>query len=183
MAVTRAFLPQLRARRGRIVNVSSVGGHMTMPFMAAYTATKHAVESLSDGLRMELAPFGVRVVLVEPGPINTGFNGVSLGFVEGYRQAGSIYGPSLQRADEIARRFESMGAGPEVIARVIHRALRVRRPRARYVAPFSSAVALWFFSRLPTRWTDAAMRRMSFLRDRDFAGVTAPEIAQLGASN
>jgi short-subunit dehydrogenase len=150
---------------------------MTMPFMAAYTATKHAVESLSDGLRMELAPFGVRVVLVEPGPINTNFNGTSLGFVDGYRQAGSIYGPSLERADVIARRFESMAAGPEVIARAIHRAIRVRRPSARYVAPFSSALTLWLFNKLPTSWTDALMRRMSFLRDRDLAAAqSAPQL-------
>ena len=74
MAVTRAFLPLMLERgAGRVVNVSSIGGRVTFPMMAAYHASKYALEALSDGLRNELAPFGVKVVLVEPGPIQTGF--------------------------------------------------------------------------------------------------------------
>src|SRR5215470_1189300 len=68
MAVTRAFLPAMRARRaGRIINVSSVGGRITLPYFGVYNSTKYAVESLSDALRYELHPLGIAVVLIEPG--------------------------------------------------------------------------------------------------------------------
>src|SRR5215468_9431026 len=74
MNVTRAFLPGMRARRaGRIINVSSIGGRITLPYFGVYNSTKYAVESLSDALRYELAPFGIDVALIEPGVIRTNF--------------------------------------------------------------------------------------------------------------
>ena len=69
--VTQAFLPSLRRTRGRIINMSSVAGRISNPFMGAYSASKYALEAYSDALRMELAPFGIRVALIEPGPIKT----------------------------------------------------------------------------------------------------------------
>ena len=69
--VTQAFLPGLRATRGRIINMSSIAGRISNPFMGAYCASKFALEAYSDALRMELAPWGIRVALVEPGPIKT----------------------------------------------------------------------------------------------------------------
>jgi short-subunit dehydrogenase len=72
--VTRAFLPAMRERRrGRIVNVSSVAGRVTLPFFGPYNSTKHAVESISDSLRHELRPHGVEVVVIEPGAVKTRF--------------------------------------------------------------------------------------------------------------
>lgn len=71
--VTQAFLPQLKQSKGMILNVSSTLGRMTMPFNTVYGSTKYALEALSDGMRIELAPFGIQVVVVEPGPINTNF--------------------------------------------------------------------------------------------------------------
>src|SRR4051812_9899071 len=74
VAMVRAFVPQMRARgRGRIVNVSSIGGKITLPFFGGYNSTKHAVESLSDAMRVELKPFGIQVSIVEPGAIRTNF--------------------------------------------------------------------------------------------------------------
>jgi NAD(P)-dependent dehydrogenase (short-subunit alcohol dehydrogenase family) len=74
LAVTRAFLPAMRERgQGRVVNVGSIMGRVAMPLLGAYNASKHAVAALTDALRMELAPFGITVVLVEPGAIRTGF--------------------------------------------------------------------------------------------------------------
>ena len=85
MAVTRAFLPKMMVRRsGRIINVSSVGGQQAFPLMAAYNASKFAVESLSDGLRWELAPFGIKVSIIEPGPIKTEFGDVAMGTFNRY---------------------------------------------------------------------------------------------------
>src|SRR6185437_10514274 len=83
VAVTRAFVPAMRARgEGRVINVGSMGGRVTFPFMGAYNATKYAVESLSDALRMELAPFGVRVALIEPGAIHSEFAERAMSFVD-----------------------------------------------------------------------------------------------------
>lgn len=158
MAVTRAFLPAMRARgAGRVINVSSVGGRMTFPLMGAYNATKYAVESLSDALRVELKPFGVHVSLIEPGSIRTEFAEVSVGTVR--VAPGSPYAPVLSRADDIKKQFDDMAVGPEVISRVIRRAIEDRAPLARYVAPFSGRVMLWFMSTMPTWLTDAVMGR------------------------
>lgn len=71
MAVTRAFLPALRRSRGRVINVGSVGGRLSVPFTGPYAASKFAVRALSDALRVELRPSGVKVILIEPGPIDT----------------------------------------------------------------------------------------------------------------
>jgi NAD(P)-dependent dehydrogenase (short-subunit alcohol dehydrogenase family) len=85
MNVTRAFLPKMRERRaGRIINVSSVGGRVTLPFFGVYNSTKYAVESLSDALRYELRPFGIDVVLIEPGVIRTNFEATAVSNMEAF---------------------------------------------------------------------------------------------------
>ena len=73
LAVTKAFLPQLRAARGRLINVTSICGKFASPFGGAYAASKFALEAASDALRVELAPFGIRVIVIEPGAIKTQF--------------------------------------------------------------------------------------------------------------
>ncbi|HVK78823.1 MAG TPA: SDR family oxidoreductase [Kofleriaceae bacterium] len=162
MAVTRAFVPAMRARgRGRIVNVSSMGGKMTFPFMGAYNSTKYAVESLSDALRYELAPLGIDVVLIEPGVIHTNFADTSMKSVPAYQD--TIYGPAIAKADQLRARMEATGVGPEVVARAIHKAIRRRRPAARYVTPWYGRVVMGLLAVTPTRVRDAAMRKMSFL--------------------
>ncbi len=129
MAVTRAFLPTMMARRrGRVINVSSVGGRMTFPFMGAYNSTKYAVESLSDALRFELRPFGVDVVLIEPGVIRTNFTDTAMGGLDA--STSSAYAASLRKADQLRARMEATAVGPEHVARAITRAIRARRPSA-----------------------------------------------------
>ncbi len=166
MAVTRAFLPQMMQRRaGRIINISSIGGRITFPMFGAYHGSKYAVEGLSDCLRMELRPFGIRVSLVEPGPIATEFANRSMAEVSKYKAAESPYGPVYARADRLKELSDKQAAHPIKVSRVIERAAFGRWPSARYVVPFSSAVMLWVLSRLPTSWRDAMMRR--------FVGLTA----------
>ena len=166
MAVTRAFLPQMMQRRaGRIINISSIGGRITFPMFGAYHGSKYAVEALSDCLRMELRPFGIRVSLVEPGPIATEFGNRSMAEVNKYRSEASPYGPVYARADWLKEVTEKQAAHPIKVSRAIERAAFGRWPSARYVVPFSSAVMLWVLSRLPTSWRDAMMRR--------FVGLTA----------
>lgn len=184
MAVTRAFVPRMRERgAGRIINVSSVGGRMTMPFFGAYNATKYAVESMSDALRLELRPFGIDVVLVEPGVINTNFADRSTERLDHYADASSPYAPVFGHVDEMRARAEKMGVGPEVIARAIERAVRSRRPAARYVAPFKARVMLAFIRWLPTRWTDAMMRRMVHLDRRTLLGGASRPARITGAAS
>jgi short-subunit dehydrogenase len=155
MAVTRAFLPEMRARgAGRIINIGSIGGRMAMPFMGAYSATKFAVESLSDALRIELSSAGVDVVLVEPGPIKTEFSGTAASFVDKYRRPDSPYADVLVRAKEIQDRSDKMSVGPEVITNVLRKAIAARRPAARYVAPFSSLLLLRVILLMPTPISD-----------------------------
>lgn len=172
MAVTRAFLPAMRARgRGRVINVSSVGGRMTFPLMGAYNATKYAVESLSDALRVELRPFGVQVSLIEPGSIRTEFAEVSLATVK--VDPASPYAAVLGRAEAVGKKFDDMAVGPEVISKAIRRAIEDRRPLARYVAPFSGRAMLWFMSTMPTWLTDALLGRAMGLTSKQLGVASA----------
>ena len=170
MAVTRAFLPRMRERgRGRVINVSSLGGVYTLPFFGVYNSTKYAVESLSDGLRMELAPFGVHVSLIEPGVIDTGFTDRSMKEVEKVRHPESPYAAVLARADDMRRMSDRTAVGPAVISRAIEKAATDRRPRARYVAPLRSQIMVGFLRALPTRWADFIMRNLVGLTRRGLA--------------
>ncbi len=161
MAVTRTFLPEMRVRgSGRIINVSSIGGRITMPNFGVYSASKYALEALSDSLRMELAAFGIKVVLIEPGPINTNFTGRAMDNAEKYSQAGP-YEAIVRRAEKMAAFAERTGVGPHVITRAIRKAMTARFPRARYVAPLRGYFALALAKLLPTRVTDFAFSRMA----------------------
>ena len=174
MAVTRAFLPEMRERgAGRILNVSSIGGRVTMPLFGVYSASKYAVEALSDSLRMELRAFGIRVVLIEPGPINTNFTARAMDNADKYRDPASPYAAVVERAERFAELAERTGASPAVITRAIRRAIESRYPRARYVAPLRGAVAIAMVKLLPTWLTDAAMRAMAGFSKKRFAAHRA----------
>jgi NAD(P)-dependent dehydrogenase (short-subunit alcohol dehydrogenase family) len=185
MAVTRAFVGVMRERgRGRIVNVSSLGGVYTLPFFGVYNSTKYAVESLSDALRVELAPFGVHVSLIEPGVIETGFADRSMKEADKTRRPGSPYAPILDRADEILKMSEATAVGPACVSRAIEAAATSRWPRARYVAPLRARVMIGFLRALPTRWADFVMRQVVGLTRRRLslpgrAVATAAAIAML----
>jgi len=168
LAVTRAFLPQMRERGwGRIVNVSSVGGRMTFPLAGAYTATKYAVESMSDALRMELAAFGIKVSLIEPGYIDTGFTSTTLSHLERYDGEHTPYAEAFARAGDVERSIERFAATPKAVTRAIEKAITRRRPRARYVAPWINSFGPWLAALVPTAWLDAILRRL--------AGLGAPK--------
>ncbi|MCX5744687.1 MAG: SDR family oxidoreductase, partial [Proteobacteria bacterium] len=161
MAVTRAFLPQMRARRaGHVINVSSVGGRFTLPFFGVYNSTKFAVESLSDALRYELHPFGVHVSLIEPGVIKTNFEATAIANLDAF--AGSPYAGPIAKVEALSKRMNSFAAEPSVIARAIARAMRARRPAARYVAPRINHVMIALKTILPTRLFDFSMRQMGY---------------------
>jgi NAD(P)-dependent dehydrogenase (short-subunit alcohol dehydrogenase family) len=160
MTLTRAVLPAMLDRgAGRIVNVSSVSGRVPAPVLGAYHASKYALEALSDALRMEVAPFGVQVVIVEPGTIRTEFASRTIAESERARDVHSRYAPIYARAAELEARFSRMAGGTGPVVAAIERALFARRPRARYVAPRRFAAIIALFRVLPTCWLDAALAR------------------------
>ncbi|MBN1771934.1 MAG: SDR family oxidoreductase [Deltaproteobacteria bacterium] len=173
--VTQQFVPAMRRRgSGRIVNVSSVVGRMVLPFQGVYCATKHAVEALSDALRMELGPFGVRVTLVEPGPIKTRFAETSTGSAARYRGPESPYAPAVALYERTVRAWDASSPGPAIVARKIAKVLRRKRPRARYVVPGRFGAAIWAVRLTPTRWVDAIFRRNVGLTPQVLAGPVEP---------
>jgi short-subunit dehydrogenase len=130
-------LPSMReARRGRIVNVSSMGGRLTFPYGGYYHASKHAVEALSDALRYEVRPFGIGVSIIEPGLITTRFGETASATLAGTTAADSPYRApidALEKAITANYGNRAMTAGPERVARTIEEALTANRPRSRYV--------------------------------------------------
>ena len=166
LAVTRAFLPAMRARRsGRIVNVSSVGGRMTFPLGGAYHATKYAVEAMSDALRMELAGFGIKVSVIEPGYIKSEFTATSMSYVQKYgADPSSPYHEVLAKvASAGAGAEQRLAVGPQSVCRAIESASVSRFPRARYVAPFYNAMGPILMSLVPTFLTDWVFGRLTGL--------------------
>lgn len=134
--LTQLLLPAMRARRsGHIVNISSMGGKIYSVLGAWYHATKHAVEGWSDCLRLELAEFGIKVVIVEPGVIETGFgDGASESIVK--RSVSGPYGRLVQMVAKSIKNTYGQGTGsdPDVIADVVSKAVSSKSPRIRYAA-------------------------------------------------
>lgn len=162
MNVTRAFLPQMRAhRRGRIINVSSVGGRVTLPYFGVYNSTKFALESLSDALRYELRPFGIDISLIEPGVIRTNFEATAVGNLDKF--ANTPYAPAMAKYEELSRLADRYASEPIVVAKAITRAVEARRPAARYVAPWRTNFMLVMSTLMPTRVWDWAMRKVARL--------------------
>jgi short-subunit dehydrogenase len=159
------FIPLFRKQgHGRIVNVSSVLGRITIPFMGIYCASKHAVESLSDALRVELSGSGVAVSIIEPGPIDTSFQNNS---VERARtQITAVKSPFMQRYrkqmegtdgdDKFSRKFS---LPPEAVARKIIHALESPRPRTRYPVTVIAWMGEWMHRFAPDWFMDLGMSR------------------------
>src|SRR5690349_10754325 len=142
MNVTRAFLPKMLDRRaGRIINVSSVGGRVTLPYFGVYNSTKFAVEALSDALRYELRPFGIDVALIEPGVIRTNFESTAATGLQGLTSG--AYRNALAKYDTMSKAADRLASNPIVVAKAIARAVSARRASARYVTPRSTHFVLW----------------------------------------
>ncbi|SBT37103.1 oxidoreductase [Micromonospora auratinigra] len=135
--LTQLVLPGMRrAGRGRIVNVSSMGGRLVFPGGGYYHASKYAVEAISDALRQEVRPFGVDVAIVEPGLIRTGFGAVAASSLGSGTTPDGPYRTMTETVDRVmAASYENklLAATPETVARVIERAVTARRPRTRYL--------------------------------------------------
>ena len=154
MGLTQEVLPCMRERcRGRIVNVSSMAGEVATPGSGWYAASKFALEGISDALRMELKPFGIDVVVIQPGLIRTAFAEVSAPS----RQAeldSVVYGPMMRRISDAWDKVYRGASAPDIVARTIRLALEASRPKARYACGHQAAISMLAHRLLPTRLWD-----------------------------
>lgn len=159
--MSQLVLPHMRAAgSGRIINISSVAGHVSEPLGGWYHASKYAVEALSDAMRMELAPHGVKVSIIEPGPIRTEFGDIAADSLSEY--SGS--GPYAKQARRMARAHERMfgadAADVSVVVDAIVHAATADGPRIRYPVPARARAMVAATKVVPARAMDAAMGRM-----------------------
>ena len=164
--LTQLVLPAMRrSRSGRIVNIGSMGGRITFPVGGFYHATKYAVEAISDALRVEVKPFGIDVILVEPGLIRTNFE---TRVNEGLEVSVPSHGEDTAYADLLAANEKNttggyandfMATGPESVAAVIVKAVDSSRPRSRYVVTPAAKFMINLRRLGGDRIWDAAMRK------------------------
>jgi len=164
LAVTQAFLPELRQARGRIVNLSSIGALITIPFGGTLCATKHCVEAFSDAMRMEFLPEGIEVIAIRPAAIHS--PAADKLAAEGEKTIAALPTEGQARYAGLLRHFlakmledENAGSPPDVVAEVIEKALTVAKPEAHYLAG-KHAHILGFLGRwLPDRVRDQVLLR------------------------
>jgi NAD(P)-dependent dehydrogenase (short-subunit alcohol dehydrogenase family) len=162
-AVTQAVLPRLRRSRGRIVFVSSISGRISTPMTGAYNASKFAVEGMADALRMELAPWGIRVALVEPAQTDTDVWRTADDMLEASvaklsPEHRALYARHIEGYRRSIPRTQKTAAPAEGVAEVIEKALADSRPRARYVVGRPARVQAFLARLTPIRVLDAALR-------------------------
>lgn len=163
VAVTQAVLPQMRkAGRGRIVNIGSLTGRIASPFQSAYAATKHAVEGLSDSLRREMAPHGIKVSVVRPGAINTPFGHHEQEMLAQYEDD-AVYGEQVKVFKAWFEKQHPTAPPPIVVAEAVHEALTAERPQSRYTAPKDMTYAIALRNFLPSAVTDRILERVNGL--------------------
>lgn len=160
--LTQLVLPVMRKQgSGRIVNVASIAGKMSFGFMGWYSVSKYAVEAFSDALRMEMRPFGVDVVIIEPGGIKTDWGIIAANHLE-ESSKGTVYeGATTNEANLLRYTYSSkLLSKPSVVAKAISKGVNRRRPRARYRTGMGSRSLVFFHWLIPTRWWDAIGRRL-----------------------
>jgi NAD(P)-dependent dehydrogenase (short-subunit alcohol dehydrogenase family) len=173
VAVTQALLPALIRSTGRVVNISSVGGKVAMAAYGPYAGTKFALEAVSDSLRRELAPFGVEVVVVEPGAVRTEMLDRAMATAHELTSAMTSeqrrrYGGLVQAVNAQAESSTKSGLPAEAAATVIAKAITARKPRTRYTVGRDAALITRLARILPDRALDrvlAAALRPHFLAE------------------
>ncbi len=138
IAVTQAFLPLLRKRRGRIVNMGSIAGRSSSPIIGPYSASKFAMEAITDALRVELRPWGILVSIVEPGNVATPIWEKSLAATDEIlrklpQRAHDLYGPAITAVRKVAVIAPKIGISPDIVARAVAHALTAEKPRTHYL--------------------------------------------------
>jgi short-subunit dehydrogenase len=154
MHLTQLVLPKMRQNRyGKIINISSIGGKIALPLGGWYHASKFAIEGLSDSLRMEVKPFGIDVVVIEPGGVKSEWGDIAIDNL--VRVSGNAaYKDMAKGAEKSFRRTEANNAEPIVIARLIKKAIEVSKPRTRYAGGSMAKPLLFLRSILSDRVFD-----------------------------
>jgi NAD(P)-dependent dehydrogenase (short-subunit alcohol dehydrogenase family) len=163
LRVTQAVAPHMRERKqGRIVMMSSVSGFVTAPTQGAYSSSKFALEAMSNALRLELYPFGIQVILIEPGYIITGIQQAAMELSKPYldKMSNGPYAPLYARflASVTGARAKSHTT-PEDCARIVLQAIEAPNPKIRYLVTGLAVVAKWCKRLLSDRMVDAVFRR------------------------
>lgn len=161
LAVTQAVLPYLKAARGTIVNVSSVGGRIASPLLGAYNASKFALEALSDVLRLELIPYGIRVAVIEPGasPTEIWKTSTDRQSAAAGQAAASPYAKLIEGMQKFAMNARTVGFPPELFAQTVERILESDNPKPRYALPGDIRMRLFLRKILSDRMMDRLIRR------------------------
>jgi len=162
LGVIQAMLPLLKAAKGTIINVSSVSGRIATPVTGAYSASKFAIEAISDTLRLELAPFGIHVVIIEPGSSPTGIWKTSMerarATLDTHRNG--PYARLLDKGEKMGQHSSNTGFPPSLFAETVIKVLASKHPRARYPIPRAATIQIALRTLLPERVWDYLMRRM-----------------------
>jgi NAD(P)-dependent dehydrogenase (short-subunit alcohol dehydrogenase family) len=164
VAVTQAFLPLLRAGKGRIVNIGSIGGLISNPFLAPYCASKSAMESITDSLRIELRRWGMWVAIIEPGSIDTPIWAKGdAQFAETVAalppEGRELYGRDVEAFNNAFQKVGKRSLPPEAVADAALHALTAKKPKPRYVIGRNAKVGLVLSRILPERAMDAMISR------------------------
>jgi NAD(P)-dependent dehydrogenase (short-subunit alcohol dehydrogenase family) len=166
MAVSRAVLPRLRESRGRIVFISSVNGRMSMPMLGAYSASKFALEAAADAMRMELRPWHIPVVIVEPAQTDTDMWRTAATTVKETEAAltpehRAMYARHIAGMKKFIPISQRMAGDPAKVSAVVEKALTTRRPHARYVVGAGPKGQVALMTNLPTAVRDRVLRKVS----------------------
>lgn len=177
MAVTQAFLPLLRAGRGRIVNMSSIAGVAATPFLGWYGASKFALEALTDALRVELQPWGIEVCSVEPGAIATPIWERSTAIGEQIHRTAdpqrvALYEQALARVRAVIQQAAGRAIPASVVAAVVAEALTAARPKTRYLVGTDAKFRAWMKRLCSDRLQDRLLVRFMNLPRTPSAGPT-----------
>lgn len=157
MRLARLALPHMRkAGGGRIVNISSIYGLTTTPLTGWYQASKHAIEALSDALRMEVAKDGIKVVLIEPGGFKTGIWQEASSGIERHRS--SRYQEAYRRLESGVKMTQPLMGDPKTVARTVATAMTSHRPRPRYLVGYDAQAIAWWDLFVPTEVKDRLAR-------------------------
>jgi NAD(P)-dependent dehydrogenase (short-subunit alcohol dehydrogenase family) len=166
MAVTQAVLPRLRTSHGRIVFISSVNGRLSMPLIGAYAASKFALEAAADALRMELSPWKIPVVVIEPAQTDTDMwrtadamaEELEAGLTPEHRELYAKHVAGMRKTIPMSQRIAVPTAK---VSAVVEEALTARRPRARYIVGIGPKVQVALMTTIPTKIRDRVLRRVS----------------------
>ena len=169
VAVTQAFLPLLRKGQGRIVNIGSIGGRMATPFLGAYSASKFAMEALTDSLRMELKPWGISVSIIEPGSIDTrmwekGQNAADVLLEKLPQEGHDLYDPAVAAMRQATQKTARDAIPPSAVAKAVVHALTADKPKTRYVVGTDARIQAVVARVVPDRMRDWLVAREMGIR-------------------